>query len=135
MTKMRKRSKMQISDNRKMIPGNHIVKFYRDEKSGHPFMGISEFGTRVYGHEMTTHPARKNNKKPRAKYQMFHKNPSGDKETESFYKKTVKKIINEVTVLGPLLKLKRLWKIGKRDLKILKNLDKKRIKNVRRADH
>lgn len=135
MYKMRKRRKMQIPDVWKKVPGDHILRFYKDAKSGHPFLGISEFGKKIYGHEMTSHPALNAGGEAKKKYQRFHKNPNPNNKSNSYYSKKMKRLINTNNKYGLRLKLQKHWRIINRDLKILKNIDKKKTKNVRRADH
>ncbi len=131
MKKMRNRSKIQKAEYKRKIPGDHKLRFYRDSKSGHPYMSISKNGNKYYGHEMTSHPSVREGGKPRKKYVKMHKNPNPDDKRISYYNRNVKRIIN----IDFRLRLHPKWKIGSRDLRILKIIDKKKIKNVRRDNN
>lgn len=131
MKKMRNRSKIQKAEYKRKIPGDHKLRFYRDSKSGHPYMSISKNGNKYYGHEMTSHPSVRESGKPRKKYVKMHKNPNPDDKRISYYNMNVKRIIN----IDFRLRLHPKWKISSRDLKILKIIDKKKIKNVRRDNN
>ena len=135
MKKMRNRSKIRKQNNKQKIPGDHIIRFFRDAKSGHPYMSISKEGNKYYGHDMTSHPSLKDDGALRKKYQKFHRNPNPDDNKNSFYHRRIKKIINTKNTYGYRLRLHPKWKISTRDLKILRNLDKRKIKNVRRDDN
>ena len=113
----------------KKIPGDHIVRFYYDKKSGHPFMSISLYKIIVYGHEMTTHPSRKENGLPRNGYVRFRKNPNPSSKEKSYYHRSIKRIENKEK--HGRLSYKKSWVISKRDLRRLKRIDQKKIKNVR----
>ena len=131
MKKMRNRLKIQKAEYKRKIPGDHRLRFYRDSKSGHPYMSISKNGNKYYGHEMTSHPSVRESGKPRKKYVKMHKNPNPDDKRISYYNRNVKRIIN----IDFRLRFHPKWKIGSRDLKILKIIDKKKIKNVRRDNN
>lgn len=89
------RRKIQRPYNKQKIPGDYRLRFYRDAKSGHPFMSISK---------------------------------------NCDYHKSIKRIKNIETHLGRRFRRNKNWTISKADLRILKRLDKKKIKNVRRAN-
>ena len=128
------RRKIQRSYNKQKIPGDHRLRFYRDAKSGHPFMSISKNFNCHYGHEMTRNPSLTSGKSPRRGYQPFKKNPNTKDKTKSFYHKSIKRIKDVETHLGRRFRRYKNWIISKADLRIIKRLDKKKIKNVRRAN-
>ena len=111
------------------IPGDHIVRFYYDQKSKHPFMSISIHKTNAYGHEMTTHPSLNIHNLPREGYVRLRKNPNPNSKAKSYYHRSIKKIRNNDHYHR--LSRKPKWWISKRDLRRLKIIDYKKIKNVR----
>ena len=119
---------------KQMIPGDHIVRFYRDAKSGHPFMSISKNINVYYGHEMTTHPSLTKHGTIREGYVRLRKNPRAHDKARSYYHKSIKRITNlhEGNGKGRLSPRKH-WRLSKRDLRRLKRIDKAKIKNVRLA--
>ena len=131
MNKMRKRTKIQRPENERRIPGDHRLRFYRDIKSGHPYMSISKNGNKYYGHDMTSHPSLKDNGSPRKKYVKMHRNPNPDDKRVSYYSRKIKRVIN----YGQRLRLHPKWRISYKDLKVLKMINKKKIKNVRRDNN
>ena len=118
----------------KKIPGDHMLRFYRDNKSSHPFMSISKNKNTHYGHEMTTHPSLNQKGLPRIGYIRFRKNPNPNNKNKSYYHKSIRKIKDTRTEKGLRLKRKKNWRIINKDLKRLKRIDKNKIKNVRRAN-
>ena len=130
----RKRNKRQKIWFKAMIPGDHRVRFYRDAKSGHPFMGISKNNELHFGHEMTESPSLLKTGGIKNRYIRFRKNPNPNDKEKSYYRKAIKRIVNTTKGDIPRLVKRKNWKITNHDLKVLKRIDKKRIKNVRRAD-
>ena len=127
-----KRTKHLKSFNLKRIPGNHIIRFYRDAKSNHPFMSISNIELIHYGHEMTSHPSLKQDGRPRNCYIRFRKNPNpNNKGIKCYYNRAIKRLKNKKTQLGYRLQPRNNWIISLKDLKRLKRIDKRKIKNVR----
>lgn len=128
------RRKIQRPYNKQKIPGDHRLRFYRDAKSGHPFMSISKNCDYHYGHEMTRNPSLTISKTPRRGYQQFRHNPNTKDKVQSYYHKSIKRIKNIETHLGRRFRRNKNWIISKADLRILRRLDKRKIKNVRRAN-
>lgn len=129
-----KRRRTQKPWNRQKVPGDHKIRFFRDAKSGHPFMSISMKNNYHYGHEMTTSPSLDSKEKPRKNYIRLATNPNKNDKRRSFYNRSIKRINNKPSHLGNRLRRYKNWKITRKDLKRLKRVDKKRIKNVRLAD-
>lgn len=121
--------------NKRKIPGDHRLRFYRDAKSGHPFMSISKCFDIHFGHEMTESPSLLQTGKPKSNYIRLRKNPNPNDKRRSYYQKSIKRLNNTKKGNKPRLSLRKKWSISNKDLKRLKNIDKKRIKNVRRADN
>ena len=134
MKKMRKRSKTQKPENKKMIPGDHTIRFFRDMKSGHPYLSVSRAGDKYFGHDMTSHPSLKESGTPRMRYQKMHKNPNPDDKRTSYYNRRIKRVLSKGNHFSRL-RLHPKWKISNRDLRVLRNIDKHKIKNVRRDDN
>ena len=111
------------------IPGDHNLRFFFDEKSGHPFMSVSKKGDYYFGHEMTTSPELTQSNRIRKCYVKFRKNPNPHNKKKSFYHKRIKQ--NIFSPKNGRLKPKRNWRISSRDLKILRKIDRRKIKNVR----
>lgn len=126
--------KLQRPYTKQRIPGDHVLRFFRDAKSGHPFMSISKKRDFHYGHEMTRSPSLTKDNNPRKGYQPFKRNPNTNDKSKNYYHRSIKRISNKLTQLGRRLRRYRNWVISKKDLKIIKRLDKKKIKNVRRAN-
>ena len=126
-----KRTKYLKVPGKRMIPGDHVVRFYRDAKSNHPFMCISIYKLIHYGHMMTTHPSLKKDGRPRCEYIRFRINPNRNNKKMSYYSKTIVRIIDKKMICGQRLQLRKNWKISLRDLRRLKRIDKNKIKNVR----
>ena len=82
-----------------------------------------------YGHEMTTHPSLRENGLPRKGYVRFRKNPNPNSKEKSYYHISIKRII--YVEKNGRFSPKRKWYISKRDLRRLKRIDYKKIKNVR----
>lgn len=127
-------TKKQKPWNRQKISGDHRIRFYRDAKSGHPFMSISRKNRAHYGHEMTTTPSLTINGKPRQNYVRFRSNPNRNDKRKSYYSRPIKRIKNLETNLGFRLRRYKNWRLSRKDLKRLKKIDKKKIKNVRPAN-
>ena len=130
----KRRRKIQKPFNQMKVPGDHRLRFFRDAKSQHPFMSISIHSNFIYGHEMTTHPSLNQKGLPRNYYVKFRRNPNPNNKTLSYYHRSIRRIKNTYTKKGYRFRRKTNWRISKKDLRILKRIDKKRIKNVRRAD-
>ena len=126
---MRKRNKIQKPYYLQKIGGDHILRFYFDNKSKHPLMGISRIQNAVSGHQMTSHPEKTASGIVKKSYIKFKTNPNTkEKNKVSYYRKKIKRNISI-----DRLSLKKEWTISKHDFKVLKNIDIKAIKNVRHA--
>ena len=82
--KMTKR-KLQRPLSKQKIPGDHKLRFFRDAKSGHPFMSISKKQDTHFGHEMTRNPSLTQEKNPRSGYIKLKTNPNKNDKTKSYY--------------------------------------------------
>lgn len=121
--------KNQKPKNKQMIPGDHKLSFYIDEVSGHPFMRISKYKNRYYGHNVTDSPSRKKNGDVRSGYVRFRKNPKPKTKKVGYYRKKVDIIIQDPNK-DDRLSLKRTWSISNRDLRRLRRQNKNRIKSI-----
>lgn len=130
--KSRNKKKIQKPWNKQKIPGNHRIAFYRDKKSGHPYMRISRYGKYYYGHDMTTHPSLRTDKVPRRGYVRFRKNPNPSSKEKSYYHKSIRRLWVVNSNSGKRFDCKKDWVISNYDLRKLKRIDKKRIKNIRK---
>lgn len=117
----------------KRIPGDHRLRFFLDIKSSHPFMCISIYKNTYYGHQMTTHPSLYSDGTVKRGYMRFKKNPNKKDKRFAYYEISIRRIVNTISDNGYRLKRRYTWVICKKDLKTLKQIDKKIIKNVRRA--
>ncbi len=128
------RTKLKKHKRTRKIPGDHKLRFYRDAKSGHPFMSVSKSKDIYFGHEMTKHPSLTEMGQPRASYVLFYRNPNPYCRESSYFHKSIRRIKNGIINNVDRLKRKPLWRISRRDLKKVRNIDKKKIKNVRPVD-
>ena len=126
--------KLQKPFYQQKIPGDHKLRFFRDSKSGHPFLSISRKQSIYYGHEMTRRPSLNTAKNPREGYVKLRINPNKSDKSNSYYHKSIKRISNKANEQGDRLRRYKKWTISRKDLKTLKAVDKKKIKNVRRAN-
>ena len=128
-----KRTKHLKTFNKKRIPGNHLVFFYYDYKTAHPFMCISNYNNYYYGHEMTTHPSLRQNGSIKSDYIRFRRNPNPTNKNKSYYHKSIKRIINTTNKKGKRLRMYKTWKISNTDLRRLKRLDKRKSPHIRQC--
>jgi len=128
--RIRKKYKIQKPWNKQMIPGDHKLAFYRDSKSGHPYMRISKHRNYYYGHEMTSHPSLRNNRTPRSGYISFRRNPNPTNKERSYYHKSIRRLMVVVNNANRF-RAHITWAISKRDMKKLKRIDRKRIKSIK----
>ena len=130
--KMRKKSKIERPYFMHKIGGDHIVRFYFDMRSGHPFMAITKEKDTISGHEMTTTPPLTKNNTIKSGYIRFRRKPNRHQQKKSYYKRRIKRRL-QLSKSSGRFKIQKNWAISRKDLKVLKNVDKKKIKNVRIA--
>ena len=105
--------------------------FYHNKTSQHFFLGTAKRGDALSGHDMTTHPSRTSQGKPKKKYMKLFKNPNPNYMRDSYIDKKLRinvKIYFEDS-RNKRLTVKRGWKLAKTDVRRIKRLDKKQIKN------
>ena len=83
---------------------------------------------------MTTSPSLDFKQRPRKNYIRLKFNPNKNDKRNSYYSRSIKRIKNKESHLGNRLRRYKNWRISRKDLKRLKKIDKKKIKNVRLAD-
>ena len=80
---------------------------------------------------MTTHPTLNKNGKPKRRFLKLTKNPNPNDSRNSFIHRKLRKDvkIHFEDTRQKRLALKRKWKLSKIDRKIIRKLDRKKIKN------
>lgn len=109
---------------------NRQFKFYHNKASNHFLLGVAKRGNTIAGHDMTTHPSLTKDGKPRKKYLLLNQNPNRLDERLSYIDK---KFRNDVQLrfadtLQRRLTIKKKWKLDKASKKVIKKLDRKKIK-------
>ena len=128
--KIRKKYKIQKPWNKQKIPGDHKLAFYRDNKSGHPYMRISEYGNYYYGHDLTSHPSLREDKRPRNGYIRFKRNPNPSSKERSYYHKSIRRLLSIDSYNFKRFSPRKGWNIYRRDMRKLKKIDYRKIKNI-----
>lgn len=115
------------------IKGDHIIRFYFDNKSHHFFLSISKHDERVDGHSMTSHPSLRVDGSLRIKYLKLKHNPSPSSTFPSYLEKSLLRNIDIVNKDGKKrMANKNTWKLSQKDFKRIKALDRKRTKHLKK---
>ena len=108
---------------------NKQIKFYHNRTTQHFLLGVARRGDYVAGHDMTSHPLLTLNGKPKSKYLTLSKNPNPDDNRISYINKHIRKNI-KIHFDDPYskrLKIKKNWKLSKRDKEMIQKIDRKKI--------
>ncbi len=105
---------------------NKQTKFYHNLTSKHFILTIASKGDYVAGHDMTTHPSLKRNGKIKRKYILSKTNPNPNDKRQSYVDRKLRIGLKiHFTDTGKTrLRLKRGWKLSKKDKKLIKKLDR-----------
>ena len=125
---IRKRTKIQkpITCNK----WNKQTEIYHNKGSKHFLLSVESRGDYAFGHDMTTSPSLTKDNQPRKRYMALYKNPNPkDKRTSYIHKnpRIVKKHFEDSG--DKRLTKKREWKVHKKDKRVIKKLNKKKLKN------
>lgn len=106
-------------------------KFYHNKASHHFFLGIAKRGVTLAGHDMTTHPSLTSSGRPKKKYLILHDNPNPNDKRKSYLDRKLRKNVKVCFDDSgkKRLTIKKGWKLSKKDIKAIKKIDKKQIKN------
>lgn len=106
-------------------------KFYHNKASQHFFIGTAKRGETLAGHDMTTHPSLTSLGRPKKKYIALSKNPNPNDSRGSYLDRKLRmnvRIYFEDT-RKKRLTIKKGWSLCKADIKRIKRIDKRQMKN------
>ena len=124
-------SKRKMEPATKKRKWDRQIKFYHNKGSMHFYLGVARKGDYIAGHDMTTHPSLTFNGTVRKKYLKLYKNPNPNDNRDSYIDKKLRSNVNVYfdDSRRKRLKVKKKWKLSKKDKKRINHLDKNKIKN------
>ena len=115
------------------LKGDHVIRFYFDNKSHHFFLSVSKHDEKVDGHSMTSHPSLRIDGSIRSKYLRLKHNPAPFNTSPSYIEKSLIRSVDLVNEDGKKrMANKNTWKLSQKDFKRIKVLDKKRTRHLKK---